>query len=154
MSIKSQKDLVAGLLFLGIGLFFTIASLEYRLGTPSRMGPGFFPLILGLILAALGAGVAVGAMRGAHEPAGDLETLNFRGLIIVVFATLLFAILIPSMGLLVTLPICAAVTSFAGRGANLRVICINVAVQLIIGFGIFHKLLGLQIPLLPVFIGS
>jgi hypothetical protein len=154
MAIRSQKDLVAGALFVAIGLFFAIASLEYRLGTLARMGPGFFPLLLGSLLVLLGIGVIVTAFGGDPEEDGKLETLNLRGLSIVVVATLAFALLIQSFGLLLTLVICSGLTSLAGPGAKLKTILINMAVQLVIGFGIFHLLLKLQIPLLPVFLGQ
>lgn len=154
MTIRSQKDLVAGGLFVAIGLFFAIASLEYRLGTPGRMGPGFFPLMLGALLTVLGIGVVITSMRGEPEEDGRLETLNLRGLAIVVVATVSFALLIQSFGLLLTLAICAGLTSLASPGTKLKTILINMGVQLVIGFGIFHLLLKLQIPLLPVFLGQ
>lgn len=153
MVIRSQKDLVAGAIFICIGLFFAFSSLGYRLGTPDRMGPGFFPLMLGTLLTLLGAGVALTALRGAEERSGKLETLNLRGLGIIILATVLFGLIIQSAGLLVTLAVCAAITSFAAPGARYRTVISNMAVQLIIGLGIFHFLLRLQIPLLPTFPG-
>lgn len=153
MVIRSQKDLVAGGLFAAIGLFFALSSLDYRLGTPERMGPGFFPLVLGALLTGLGIGIVVSAFRGDPDEDGKLETVNFRGLIVVVLATVLFGLLIQSMGLLVTLALCAGITSMAVPGVRPMVILANMAIQLVIGLGIFHLLLKLQIPLLPTFLG-
>ncbi len=127
--------------------------MEYRLGTPGRMGPGFFPLMLGSLLTLLGGGVILTALRGEPEMDGRLESLNFRGLGIIILATVVFGLLIQSMGLLVTLTICAAITSLAAPGAPPRVILANIGVQMVIGLGIFHLLLKLQIPLLPTFLG-
>lgn len=153
MVIRSQKDLAAGLIFVATGLFFVFSSLEYRLGTPERMGPGFFPLMLGLVLALLGSGVIVTALRGEPEAEGRLEAFNLRGLGIIMLATVVFGLIIQTAGLLVSLMVCSALTSFASPGARLGVIVANMAVQLVIGLGIFHLLLKLQIPLLPTFLG-
>ena len=153
MTIKSQKDFLAGTIFLVIGVCFAYASAQYRLGTPGRMGPGFFPLILGSALGLLGAAVMFGACRGEPVEDGKLEALNLRGLFLIVAATCAFALLIQPMGLLFTLAACAAITTFAAPAARPRTVMANIAVQLVIGLGIFHVLLKLQIPLLPTIFG-
>ena len=53
--IKSQKDFFAGLLFLVLGVAFALGAQTYNVGTGARMGPGYFPLMLGVVLALLGA---------------------------------------------------------------------------------------------------
>ena len=54
MNIKSQKDFFSGLLFMGAGVAFAWGASSYTLGTGARMGPGYFPLALGVLLAVLG----------------------------------------------------------------------------------------------------
>lgn len=61
MKITNGKDLWAGLMFLGFGLGFMIASKNYNMGTAVRMGPAYFPTLLGGLLALLGAIVLVRA---------------------------------------------------------------------------------------------
>ena len=56
---RSAKDVLAGLAFVGFGLAFAIGALAYDIGDPVRMGPGFFPLVVGVLLAILGALIAV-----------------------------------------------------------------------------------------------
>ena len=55
MRIKSQKDFFAGLLFLALGVAFAWGATTYNVGTGARMGPGYFPLMLGVVLAIMGA---------------------------------------------------------------------------------------------------
>jgi len=56
VKIKSPKDFWAGLMFIGFGLFFVIWALtHYQMGTAVRMGPAYFPAVLGGLLAVLGA---------------------------------------------------------------------------------------------------
>ena len=57
--IKSQKDFFAGLLFMALGIAFALGARTYNVGTGARMGPGYFPLVLGVVLALLGAGADV-----------------------------------------------------------------------------------------------
>ena len=56
--IKSQKDFYSGLMFAVVGAAFALGSTNYSIGTAARMGPGYFPLVLGILLALLGVGIA------------------------------------------------------------------------------------------------
>src|SRR5262245_54413874 len=70
MKIKSPKDFWAGLMFIGTGLFFMFwAMTHYQMGTAVRMGPAYFPTLLGGLLAVLGAFVLFQSL--AMRPAGD-----------------------------------------------------------------------------------
>ena len=53
--IKSQKDFFSGLMFTLVGGGFAVGAMNYSVGTGARMGPGYFPLLLGIVLAVLGA---------------------------------------------------------------------------------------------------
>lgn len=53
--IKSQKDFFSGLMFTLVGAGFAWGATNYNVGTGARMGPGYFPLLLGIFLAVLGA---------------------------------------------------------------------------------------------------
>ena len=64
MAIKSQKDLLAGLMFTLTGAAFTLGAREYDMGTAGRMGPGYFPLVLGIILAGLGILITLQSLAG------------------------------------------------------------------------------------------
>jgi hypothetical protein len=70
-----RSDLLAGAIFMAVGLAFAVASSRYELGSPLQMGPGYYPLVLGVLLVALGAGVAVEGLfrrRGSrHAPVRD-----------------------------------------------------------------------------------
>jgi hypothetical protein len=57
MKITNGKDFWAGLMFIGFGLGFMIVANNYAMGTAVRMGPAYFPTVLGGMLAVLGAAV-------------------------------------------------------------------------------------------------
>ncbi|HEY5292540.1 MAG TPA: hypothetical protein VIJ43_09525 [Burkholderiales bacterium] len=54
MHIKNGKDFWAGLMFVGFGVWFMLVSLNYPMGSAVRMGPAYFPTVLGGLLAVLG----------------------------------------------------------------------------------------------------
>src|SRR5690606_10573829 len=132
MLIRNQKDFVAGLLFLLVGLGFAYASAQYRLGTPARMGPGFFPLVLGSLLALFGGGVMIGAIGRSDDVVDRLRGFNFRSLVAIVLATVLFAWMIRPTGVLVTVAVVAFIASFAATNVRVRVAFANVAIQMAI----------------------
>ncbi|MEO8024573.1 tripartite tricarboxylate transporter TctB family protein, partial [Polaromonas sp.] len=57
MNIKSQKDFFSGLMFMGVGVAFAWGATTYSVGTGARMGPGYFPLMLGVLLTIIGAAI-------------------------------------------------------------------------------------------------
>ncbi|WP_296511041.1 tripartite tricarboxylate transporter TctB family protein, partial [Rhodoferax sp.] len=62
MNIKSQKDFFSGLMFIVVGGAFAIGANGYTIGTGARMGPGYFPLVLGVLLAILGVAITFTSM--------------------------------------------------------------------------------------------
>ncbi|MEV0892613.1 tripartite tricarboxylate transporter TctB family protein [Promicromonospora sp. NPDC050262] len=69
---RSTGDLVAGLIFLGLGAAFAVGALGYELGALLEMGPGYVPLALGLVLAALGLATVVKAYVAPDPAPGEV----------------------------------------------------------------------------------
>ena len=70
MKIKSQKDFWSGLMFIGSGLFFMVwAVTHYQMGTAVRMGPAYFPAVLGGLLGVLGLFILAESVM--MEPEGE-----------------------------------------------------------------------------------
>src|SRR5471030_354791 len=67
MHIKNGKDFWAGLMFVGAGLSFMLVSQNYPMGSAVRMGPAYFPTVLGGLLAILGAVVFIRAFLSKIE---------------------------------------------------------------------------------------
>jgi hypothetical protein len=107
-----HRDIVAGLLFVGIGAFALLAARGYPVGTAMRMGPGYFPVVLGWLLIALGAlvGLRAARRRDWHPVAWSWQPLAWITLSIV-----LFAFLMPRLGLVPALVAMFPVAAAAGR---------------------------------------
>jgi len=112
MKIGHPKDFWCGVLFAIIGLVFAVIARGvpglpfmpgYTMGTPARMGPGFFPFWLGMILVGLGVLIAVIAFR--HAEAGEdaqLEKFHWGPILYVLIAIVLFGVLLKPIGMLLS----------------------------------------------------
>ncbi len=67
MKIKSQKDFFAGLMFMCVGVAFAWGATTYNVGTGARMGPGYFPLMLGILLALIGSGLEAAVLHSGRQ---------------------------------------------------------------------------------------
>lgn len=148
-------NLGAGLFFTTGGLLLALGALRYPLGTASAMGPGYFPLILGVLLAVLGLIVLVGVVPRITRndlkflPDRCLITPQLRSFAAVSAAILLFAALLYPLGLLVTVPILVGVSSLASGEVRATRVAMTSAVLTILVYLIFVLGIGVRLPLLP-----
>lgn len=93
---RALKDILAGGIFIVLGVAFATGSLGYAIGSPLRMGPGYVPLVLGGILAGLGLLViAKGFIAGEGEPIGNVD---WRAVVLISAALLFFGITVRGLG--------------------------------------------------------
>ncbi len=162
MKVKSQKDFFSGLMFLLIGLGFAWGATNYNIGVGARMGPGYFPLMLGVILMVLGGLIAFKAMVIESETGDKIGKWAWRPLGFIIGSNILFGILLgglpsiglPSMGLIVAIYALTIVSAKAGDVFKLKEVLVVATVLAIISYGAFIKLLNLQFPLWPAFISG
>ena len=107
----SFPDLLAGGIFVLIGGAFVVGSLSYELGTPLRMGPGYFPLLVGGIMAALGVAIVVkGLVAGEVLSFG---TIPWRAVIVISLALVFFGFTVRRLGFVPTSAVTAFLTTLA-----------------------------------------
>jgi hypothetical protein len=155
--IKDQRDFVAGIMFVTIGIAFAIGATRYSFGTAGRMGPGYFPLVLGLLLAFLGSIVVVKAL--VHQPEGQAaaDPWPWKAIIFILGANILFGVLIgglpsiglPPMGLIVAIVAVTFVASLASTQWSWRNVTLLALVLVGGSYVIFVMLLRLVLPILP-----
>ena len=101
MKIKSQQDFFAGLMFLVVGGGFAWGATTYNVGTGARMGPGYFPLMLGILLAILGAIIMLKALVVETVDGAPIGKWAWKQIFFIIAANLLFGVLLaglPSLG--------------------------------------------------------
>lgn len=151
MKIRNQRDFGAGVMYILIGLFFAIVARQYQYGTAAKMGPGYFPFWLGLLMAALGLLVLVKSM-GAKAPIESIPKFNWKIVALITGSICLYGILLPKMGFIVAVLVLVMVSSYASREFSWKVALINAAVLIAFTYSVFVLGLKLQFPLLPFFL--
>ncbi|MCX7272610.1 MAG: tripartite tricarboxylate transporter TctB family protein [Burkholderiales bacterium] len=150
MQVRNHHDLWSGVMFGSFGLLFIVLSRQYQLGSAAKMGPGYFPTMLGALCLILGLVIAAGAFRSSATQA-RIAKVGWRELIVVLLGVSLFAALLPQLGIIVALIVLILVTSTASHEFRFRDALISSVVLLIMSYLVFVKGLELQFPLLPKF---
>jgi hypothetical protein len=158
--VKSQKDFYSGLMFTVVGVAFAVGATSYNIGTGARMGPGYFPLMLGILLAFLGALIMFQGIVSKSESGDKLGKVAWKPLGFIIGANVLFGILLgglpsiglPAMGLIAAIYGLTIVASLAGDKFKIVEVLILSTVLAGISYGAFVKLLNLQFPVWPAFI--
>lgn len=149
-SIRDQKNFAAGLLYIAAGLAFAIGATNYTLGSPERMGPGYFPFWLGILLAIIGAVVLAGSL-GRRVQREALPRFHLKTLGWILGAVALFGALLQPLGLIVSLLAVVIVSSMASHEFGWKGALLNAVFLLVVCQGAFVYGLGLQLPLWPAF---
>lgn len=153
MRIKSERDFWSGVMFIAIGIGFAVGASNYSLGNSARPGPGYFPLMLSVIMAILGAIVLFKSLTIETEGGDRVGAFAWRPLLIVVAAIVMFGLLLPRLGLFITVPLLILTVSFATTEFSWVGTLINAAVLTIFAWLVFVVGLKLTIPLYPAVLG-
>jgi Tripartite tricarboxylate transporter TctB family len=146
MHVRAWKDFWSGLFFVAVGLAFALLSRNYSLGVPQRMGPAYFPMLLGGALALLGLFIAGRSFFRAGEA---VPRIYVRPLVGVLAAVGLFALSLRPLGLVAATAAVVLMGPLAFAELRWRE-TIVLALALAAGSAIvFVWMLGLPIPLWP-----
>ena len=160
MNIKSQKDFFAGLMFLGVGVAFAWGATNYSLGSGARMGPGYFPLMLGVLMAVLGAAITFKALVVETVGGDKVGKWAWKPLFFIIAANVVFGVLlagvpalkIPAFGLIVAIYAVTFIASMAEAGWKVKNTFILATALAIGSYIAFVMALKLQFPVWPSFI--
>jgi hypothetical protein len=101
-------------MFFGIGAFAMFVAQDYRFGTSLKMGPGYFPTLLGGVLVAFGIVIMIKGLRSNEKIRGRMSVNSWRALIVLPAAIILFSLLVDNAGLVPALMVLSFVTAAAG----------------------------------------
>ena len=146
MRIRAPKDFWSGVMFCGFAAVGMLAASGYSLGSAGRMGPGYFPLLLGGVLAGLGAIlIARSTVMTGEAPA----RFHLLPLAIVVVAVCLFGVMIEPLGLVLALAVLTLLSAAAGRPFRpLEAVALTAAL-IALSVGVFVYALGLPLNIWP-----
>ena len=150
MKIRNQRDFGAGIMFIVVGVFFAIIATQYRMGTAAKMGPGYFPFWLGVLMAFIGLLLLFNsfAKKTAEE---KMPKWDFKIMLWITGSVILYGVLLPTMGFFVAVFALVLVSASAGHDFGWKGSLLNAVILMLFTYLAFVKGLGLTFPLLPAF---
>jgi hypothetical protein len=149
MAIRAPKDFWSGVMFIAFAAVALFAARNYSLGSAGRMGPGYFPLLLGGVLAFIGVILVVRSFVIDGEGIGGLRMLP---LAVIAVGVVLFGVLLQPLGLVLALIVVTVVSAFASRQSRPLEVAALAAVLAAFSLGIFIYALRLPLPVWPAFL--
>jgi len=144
--VRSPKDLVAGLMFIAVGILAIVIASNYTLGTAARMGPGYFPRILGILMIVLGAIIALRSLRLAGPP---LPGWKWRPVLVVLGSVVVFGMVVNWLGLVVSTILLIVMSSAASTEFRPKEAAISGVLLAVLAVVVFVIGLKLQIGIWP-----
>lgn len=146
--IRNLRAFAVGLLFVVIASAFVVLSLDLQQGTAARMGPGYFPWLLGIVLCGIGIAIMVSAAAPGAAPERLLRW-DWKALGWIVGSVLLFAVLLQPFGLIPALVVLVVLAGSASPDSTLRGSLAAAVVLVVVCVAAFHYGMDLRIPLWP-----
>ena len=139
IAVDSTNGL-CGAIFVVSGLLFAYQCLSLEIGTSFRMGPGYFPLVLAVVLVLLGAIVLVEAIRVEGEPIGPIA---WRGMLFILPAPIFFGLTVRGLGFVPSLFMTALIAAFASTRMKPTLALVLTAALTLFSVAVFSYALGL-----------
>jgi hypothetical protein len=162
VNLKNQKDFFSGLLFMAIGVGFAWSASHYIIGNAAKMGPGYFPLLLGALLTVLGGVLVFKALVFETEDGGRIGPWAWRPVVFIVLANLVFGVLIgglssvgiPPMGLVLAIFVVTILSAKASSEFRWKEVLVLALVLALGSYLTFVVLLKLQLAIWPAFLAA
>ncbi|WP_158873926.1 tripartite tricarboxylate transporter TctB family protein [Antarcticirhabdus aurantiaca] len=142
---RSRRDVLAGLIFLVIAIAFAWEATHYDMGRTIRMGPGFIPLTLAVLLGVFGAAVAVTGFRNKHDTA-EAGPVSWRGIVLVCVSLVIFGAYGRQLGIVPVVFLCVFIVALASvKNTILSALAIAAALSALCWL-VFKLGLGMSLP--------
>lgn len=148
LELRNNKDFWAGVMFFATGAIAVFAARNYPIGTTLRMGPGYFPILLGGIMIAFGLVIMLKGLRKSEKIQSNW---SMRALILLPFSMMVYGILMDFAGFIPALMALIFVSAASGREFKVKEVLLLTAVLVLMSWSLFILGLGLPYPLLNKF---
>jgi hypothetical protein len=146
LRIRSPKDFWSGALFMGIGIFAIVMGSKYSVGTAARMGPGYFPRALGILLLVLGVLITV---RGLRVTGPGIPAWKWKPTLMVLGSVVVFGLIVEKLGMALSTIVLIALASAASHEFRPKEALISGVLLAALAVGVFVIGLNLQLPIWP-----
>lgn len=148
MKLRNHRDFWAGIMFLAFGVLFMVWSREYQMGTAAKMGPGYFPTVLGGIMAVLGLIIVIGAYAKSN-PETRVERVGLKEIFLVLLGVAAFAALLNYLGMMLAIIIMTFIAASASHEFKFKETAINSIAMCVLAYLCFVYGLEVQMPTWP-----
>ena len=146
LQIRNPKDFYAGLIFIVVGVAALLIGRDYSLGTTTRMGPGYFPALLGGLLTLLGLIISLRSLLSDGPAVGHI---GFRPLVLILASMLAFAGLLEPAGLVIATAALIAIGCLGSAESRARDVIVLSIALIAVALGLFVYGLGLPMKIWP-----
>jgi hypothetical protein len=147
-AIRHPKDFWSGVLYACLGVFAIVYGSKYTLGTAARMGPGYFPRILGILLLVVGIALALRSVMGSTQGEA-VPRWRLRPTVFVIGGVILFGAIVQSLGMALSTLVLIVCTSAASHEFRPKEAVISGVLLALLATGVFVIGLGVQLPIWP-----
>ena len=147
--VRSRKDLYGGLLLVAFGVAAIVLGRDYPLGSTARMGPGYFPRMLGILLTVIGCVLILNSLRNEGSP---IPPWKWRPTVVVLGSVVLFGAIVQYLGLALSTVVLIVMSSAASTEFRAKEAVIGAIGLAVLAVAVFILGLKLQLPIWPVFI--
>src|SRR5450759_3307151 len=156
--LRNPRDFWAGMIFFAVGAAFAIIATGdpfgifpgYPIGSASRMGPGYFPVVLAIIMAVLGLIISFMSLTTDGQP---VDKFAVRPLIFILGAVVIFGLLVKALGIALGIIVLVIVSAYGGHEFKLKEVLITAIILAVSSVLIFVYGLKLPFPIWPEFLG-
>ena len=146
MKIRDPQDFWAGMMFMAFGAAAIVFARNYAFGSAARMGPGYFPSVLGGILIVLGL---ITLLRGLAFAGPAIGRFNWKPLLLVSGSIVLFGAALQGLGLVIAIFLLIIISALGGQEFKLKEVLILALCLTLASVAIFVYGLQLQFPMFP-----
>ena len=149
---RHSQDFWSGCAFTAFGAVTVVLAQSHPLGTAARMGPGYFPTVLGVLLAGIGAAMLLKSVVVAVANGERVGRIDVWLLLRVLLAVAAFGLLLNPLGIVLTAAIVVVVASWAGHEFRLGEVLLSAVVFALLSYALFIRALGQTMPVWPWFL--
>lgn len=152
MQVRNKQNFWSGVMFIVLGAAFAFKSTEYSMGTAARMGPGYFPFWLSVIMAILGVIILLSSLSPKAQQT-EVEKFDYKSVAIITASVVVFALLLQPAGLIISMLVLVLISAAAAHDNNWKVSIANAIFLAILCYLAFIVGLRLVFPIWPAFLG-
>lgn len=147
---RNGKDFWAGVIYIVVGSGAWVISRDYGMGSAVKMGPAYFPTMLGILLTVIGI---ISILRSFLKSGTPIGVIAWKGLVLIAASTILFGLTVRGAGLAIALPLLVIVSALASSRFSWKFSLAEAAVITVFCILVFLKGLGVPLPILGSWFG-